>query len=164
LVGNKVLPQFIGNEDYDSIYNVHSYPSVKDPRVHVSSKQCSDVFKSFFLDKDAVCTKLVHHPRFQAIQEMDRSGIHELEWIRMSGHIGRDAKVHTRSYARNPPSKCLVPRGGGDSHNIRSFHPNHFSLLPVSSFGLMKLCRSWFQVLYSSTDKPARSRLQLSTQ
>jgi hypothetical protein len=132
----KVFPQFIGNEDYDSTYKVQSSPLVKDPRFHVSSKQCSDVFKSFFLDNDAICAKLVHQPHFQAIQEMDHSGIHESEWIRMSGHKGRDAKAHTRSYTHNPPSKCLVQRDGGDSHDIRSFHPNHFIPSPSEQLWL----------------------------
>lgn len=125
-ISNEVFPQFAGNTDYESIFALYSYPSAKDPTVPVSPKQCGDVFKSFFLDNDAVCAKLVHQPRFQAIQEMDRSGIHETEWTRMSGHKGREAKVHTRSYAHNPPSKCLVQRGGGDPQDIRGFNPVHF--------------------------------------
>jgi hypothetical protein len=130
LISNEVFPQFARNTDYESIFAVHTYPSAKDPKIPVSSKQCGDVFRSFFLDNDAVCAKLVHQPRFQAIQEMDRAGIHESEWTRMSGHKGREAKVHTRSYAHNPPSKCLVQRGGGDPHNIKDFNPIQFIPTP----------------------------------
>jgi hypothetical protein len=130
LISNEVFPQFARNTDYESIFAVHTYPSAKDPKIPVSSKQCGDVFRSFFLDNDAVCAKLVHQPRFQAIQEMDRAGIHESEWTRMSGHKGREAKVHTRSYAHNPPSKCLMQRGGGDPHNIKDFNPIQFISYP----------------------------------
>lgn len=142
MISNEVFPQFAGNTDYESIFAVHSYPSAKDPNIPISSKQCGDAFRSFFLDNDAVCAKLVHQPRFQAIQEMDRAGIHESEWTRMSGHKGREAKVHTRSYAHNPPSKCLVQRAGGDPHDIRGFNPTHFIPSPDEQLWLEEIVQN----------------------
>lgn len=125
-VSNEVFPQFIGNTDYQSIFSVYSYPSAKDPKKPILPKKCGDIFSCFYGDCDAVCAKLVHQPRLQAIQEMDRVGIHEALWTRMSGHKGKDVKVHTRSYAHNPPSTCLVQRAGGDPNDLKGFHPVHF--------------------------------------
>lgn len=129
-ISHEVFPQFTGNPDYKAIFEVPTYPAARDPKKPILGSKCGEVFSSFFGDCDAVCAKLVHQPRLQAIQEMDRAGIHESEWTRMSGHKGKEAKVHTRSYAHNPPSTCLVQRAGGNFHDLRSFNPVHFIPTP----------------------------------
>jgi hypothetical protein len=129
-ISNETFPDFSGSNNYNSIFGVPSYPSAKDPRIPITPEACHSIFDKVFSDCDAVCAKLVHQPRFQAIQEMDRAGISKPEWTRMSGHKGKDRKVHHRSYAHNPPSICLVQRAGGDFQNIKAFNPSHYLPTP----------------------------------
>ena len=122
----------MGNDtNYNKIFSIYSYPSATDPSTHASSKQFGENFGSFYEECSAICAKKVHQPRLQAIQEMDRVGISELLWKRMSGHK-QDAKVHTRSYAHNPPSKCLIQRAGSQNpDDLKGFNPVHFLPSPL---------------------------------
>lgn len=44
----------------------------------------------------------------------------------MSGHKGGRQKVHQRSHAHNPPSRCLIQRAGGNPEDLKGFNPIHF--------------------------------------
>jgi hypothetical protein len=132
-ISNETFPDFSGSSNYNSIFGVPSYPSAKDPRIPITPEACHSIFDKVFSDCDAVCAKLVHQPRFQAIQEMDRAGISEQEWTRMSGHKGKDRKVHHRSYAHNPPSICLVQRAGGDFQTSKHSIQATIFQLPMNS-------------------------------
>jgi hypothetical protein len=139
LVNKETFPNFTGNNDSNSlqsIFGILSYPSSSDPRIPISPELCGQIFKRVFQDCDAVCAKVVHQPRFQAIQELDRAGLSETEWTRMSGHKGKQQKVHQKSYAHNPPSRCLVQRAGGDFQNIKGFNPSHFLPTPEEKLWL----------------------------
>ena len=128
LVENEVFPSFLeeGDEAYARIWSIWSYPSNSNRNNHIDSSKFGENFTSFFTDAQVVCAKKTHQPRFQAIQEMDRMGIPESLQLRMSGHKGKEATVHQKSYAHNPPTKCLLQRAGGDPDNQRHFNPVHF--------------------------------------
>jgi hypothetical protein len=79
-ISKESFPQFVGNPDYPSIFGIYLYVPAKDPKKHITPPKCGEIFNSFFADADAVCDKVVHQPRFQAIQELDSVGIHESEW------------------------------------------------------------------------------------
>ena len=130
LICHEVFPRFTGNSNYKEIFQIFSYPASNDPTKHLEPKTCGEIFDAFFLECDAVCAKKVHQPRFQAIQEMDRAGISEVEWTRMTGHKGKQQKVQHRSYAHNTPSRPLVQRAGGDPSDLKNFHPAHFIASP----------------------------------
>lgn len=128
LVENEVFPSFLeeGDEAYARIWSIWSYPSTTNRKNPIDPSKFGDNFNSFFTDGRVVCAKKTHQPRFQSIQEMDRMGIPESLQLRMSGHKGKEATVHQKSYAHNPPTMCLLQRAGGDPDNQRHFNPVHF--------------------------------------
>lgn len=128
LVEDEVFPNFLeeGDEAYARIWSIWSYPSTTNSKNPIDPSKFGDNFNCFFTDAGVVCAKKTHQPRFQAIQEMDRMGIPESLQLRMSGHKGKEATVHQKSYAHNPPTMCLLQRAGGDPDNQRHFNPVHF--------------------------------------
>jgi hypothetical protein len=132
LIEKESFPNFLGKseEDYKALFQVWSYPSVTDPKVHIDSSKFGQNFTAFFHDAGVVCAKKTHQPRFQSIQEMDRMGIPESLQLRMTGHKGKEATVHQKSYAHNPPTQCIIQRAGGDPGDRRNFYPAHFHPTP----------------------------------
>ena len=127
IVLKEALPSFV-DDNYKAIYSLWSYPAVMDCTKHIDPSKFGDNFTAFFTDAGIVCAKKTHQPRFQSIQEMDRMGIPEPLQLRMTGHKEKESTVHQKSYAHNPPSKCLVQRAGGDPEDQRFFNPVHFQL------------------------------------
>ena len=92
----------------------------------------------------------------------------------MSGHKGKEKKVHQKSYAHNPPSKCLVQRAGGDYQNIKGFNPCHYLPTPNEKFWLNEILNYLIphimfhhseacKLFDSNRSAPERTKLRLYT-